>query len=295
MYESSTEHWYNITINLNTNVGSYYQVELTNVVEFNEVRAAIKAEVARQKGIPAEYKAVENFGEITELEYGKVYDCEVTFFSPEDERITFAGKVHLNKSRNRKRTPEKPITIDPNMTPEAGALLDDLRNNRPNDLITRAEFVGILANIFNVPEDRAYSQNWNLEGCDQKALIERMSTYTIVKGYSIDEFGQNDSITKEQMYTILARALIFQGKCPGMTEEEIVAELMNVINAELVADWAREGVSIALKMGLAAATETTPTEPQGTVMRMTAADTLQKYIEVIAVSNNSEELNIVEE
>lgn len=225
------------------------------------------------------------------------YDLVVRISTISDNNSSkFEVKVPYTATTSSNRNRKQPVKIADPLVAQGSELLNDLRTNRPNDLITRAEFVGVLANIFQVPEDRVYDKAWNLEECTQREQIERLATYYIVKGYSDDEFGQNDTITTEQMYTIIARALKFQAKVKAMSDDEIKAELAKVSNGDKVADWAAEGVSIALKVGIAAATETAPTEPQNGVMRMTAADTLQKYIEIVAAPTAEAEtkLKVVE-
>ncbi|MCQ2749301.1 MAG: Ig-like domain-containing protein [Clostridia bacterium] len=225
---------------------------------------------------------------------------ESTYWTQRYEGVELVNDVYvkyvLDCSLMSSGSGSKKTKIKDPLVAQGSELLNDLRTNRPNDLITRAEFVGVLANIFQVPEDRIYDKAWNLEECTQREQIERLATYYIVKGYSDDEFGQNDTITTEQMYTIIARALKFQAKVKAMSDDEIKAELAKVSNGDKVADWAAEGVSIALKVGIAAATETAPTEPQNGVMRMTAADTLQKYIEIVAAptAEAETELKVVE-
>jgi hypothetical protein len=77
---------------------------------------------------------------------------------------------------------------------------------KPNKNITRAEFSTILVTAFNLtPQSgkvfKDTAQHW------AKDAIATAASYGIVNGYSVDKFGPDDVITREQMAVMIVNAL----------------------------------------------------------------------------------------
>lgn len=78
---------------------------------------------------------------------------------------------------------------------------------KPNQTITRAEFVGILSRIFDVQGTSTVAfkdvtgNNW------AKTAIEQFAAAGVINGYSNGEFKPNQTITREEMVIVLSRLI----------------------------------------------------------------------------------------
>ncbi|SET91410.1 S-layer homology domain-containing protein [Paenibacillus sp. NFR01] len=78
---------------------------------------------------------------------------------------------------------------------------------KPNQTITRAEFVGILSRIFDVQGTSTVAfkdvtgNNW------AKTAIDQFAAAGVINGYSNGEFRPNQTITREEMVIVLSRLM----------------------------------------------------------------------------------------
>lgn len=78
---------------------------------------------------------------------------------------------------------------------------------KPNQAITRAEFVGILSRIFEVEGTSTVSFKDVTDSSWAKSAIEQFASAGIINGYSNGEFRPNQTITREEMVIVLSRVL----------------------------------------------------------------------------------------
>ncbi|MCQ2978988.1 MAG: S-layer homology domain-containing protein [Clostridia bacterium] len=200
-----------------------------------------------------------------------------------DNEFSFTAKLHVNKSGKKRKPKNDPNNIIPDdPMPQAGPILNDLRTNRPNDSLTRSEFVAVLSQLFQVMDTGNYKDFNDIENDPNKAAIQKMSSFEIVKGYVDGSFGPNDFMTREQMYAILARAIKFSGKASALTDEQIATELAKVLDGESVSDWAKIDVATAIEQGIVGADTV---NALSTITRAETADKLEKFIAVIATES----------
>lgn len=72
----------------------------------------------------------------------------------------------------------------------------------------------------------------------------------IIKGYSAGTFAPNARVTREEMATMLARALKAAGSSQQLSNEEIAAALQGFRDTGKIAGWAKDSVAVAVKVGL---------------------------------------------
>lgn len=98
----------------------------------------------------------------------------------------------------------------------------------------------------------------------------------VVNGYSAEEFGPNDSITREQMAAILYRYAQYKG-----IDVSAQANLSGYADAALVSDWANTSLSWANAEGLISGMSDTELAPTGTATRAQVAAILMRFCENI--------------
>lgn len=290
-FTSPLEYFYKVRVDFVRVEGKFNQVEIKNDLRYDSVYNTIAQEVRRQKETNS-YKLPERFEvslfdeqgnklspDKAALEYGKVYAVEVVFNrfdgQTEFDRVEFTGKVHLYHGSSKKK--KKNTDLPDGLLPQGGAGIADLRTNRPDDMLTRSEFIGVLSEIFSVLDTENYKDFTDINGDANEQAIKQLSSFGIVQGYCEDTFGPNDFITREQMYTFIARALKFSGKASQLTDEQINAALSKVLDNENVADWAKDGVATSIEKELVNETE----KAQDTIKRVEAADKLEKFAAIL--------------
>ncbi|MFE8698111.1 S-layer homology domain-containing protein [Cytobacillus sp. FJAT-53684] len=115
----------------------------------------------------------------------------------------------------------------------------------PNDQITRAQFAVLIARALQLPQ-KAYQGNFkdvpaSLEWSVKE--IEAANAAGIVEG-SNGKFNPNDQITREQMATIIVRAIEYENKelLKGLNGKKTFAD------ASTIASYAKEAVGIAAEL-----------------------------------------------
>ena len=110
---------------------------------------------------------------------------------------------------------------------------------RPNNDITRAEFVTVLVKALKLPPESG-PVFADTEGNWAKAYISTAAADGIVTGFNATHFGPNDLITREQMAAIVVRA----GKLA------LISGSLPFTDAAQIDPWAREYVETAVKDGI---------------------------------------------
>ncbi len=101
----------------------------------------------------------------------------------------------------------------------------------------------------------------------------------IVKGYSETAFGPEDTVTREQMATILHRYMASKDAADAEG-----ADLSGYTDAAAVSEWAEEAFGWACATGLITGTGSTTLSPGGTATRAQIATILMRFCETILIS-----------
>ena len=99
----------------------------------------------------------------------------------------------------------------------------------------------------------------------------------IVAGYSDELFGPNDTITREQMATILYRYAQHKGY-----DTTAKADLSKYTDAAQIGPWATEAIRWANAEGLVNGTSTTTLTPKGSATRAQVAVIPTRFCEKVA-------------
>lgn len=130
---------------------------------------------------------------------------------------------------------------------------------KPNNSITRAEFVTILVKAFNLKSNNSKvfsdtSYHW------AKDYISIAASLDIVSGYNAEQFGADDLITREQMAVMVVKA----AKLPLASEE------LSFIDQATIASWANDYVATAVQNDIMKGYPDNSVKPQGYATRAEA-------------------------
>lgn len=150
----------------------------------------------------------------------------------------------------------------------------------PDIAVTRAEFATLLVNelqlkdegtiiFLDVPEDAWYC-----------GFVARASAAGLIKGYNDEQFGPEESITREQMAAMIARALQYQGKLKDTGDTGALMD--KFADKDLISDWAAtpvaQIVSQEIIKGRPSANETLLFAPQDNATRAEATAMLKRLL-----------------
>ena len=144
----------------------------------------------------------------------------------------------------------------------------------PNDVLTREQFVKILVGALdikatgNVPFTDVVASEWYAN------FVAIAYNSGIVNGTSETEFGIGDSLTREQLCTMVYRAI----KASGI-ELEMVNNAADFVDGAEISDWAKEAVDYLYKAGVVNGVGGNAFDPQGTTTRAMGAKVIYGVLE----------------
>ena len=148
----------------------------------------------------------------------------------------------------------------------------------PNDITTRAQIVQMLWNMEGKPavEDAITfkdvpAKSWYTEA------VRWAAAEKIVAGYSAEQFGPNDPLTREQLATILYRYALYKGLDAGAYDD-----LSPFTDAGKAGRWARKPLGWAVGAGIIAGMGNGILSPKGSATRAQAAAMLLRFQELVA-------------
>ena len=116
---------------------------------------------------------------------------------------------------------------------------------KPNNNVTRAEFVKIIVTAFNISSDNNEVSFSDVDDDSWYAPYVKTAYSTgIVNGYSADVFGVNDNITRQDMAVIIVRTLNYL----GINLTDIGAS--EFFDSDSISDYAVSAVNILHSRGI---------------------------------------------
>ena len=148
----------------------------------------------------------------------------------------------------------------------------------PETATTRAMIVTILYRLEGEPDAAASSFKDVESGKWYEKAVNWAAANEIVKGYSADQFGPNDLISREQMATILYRYADYKG-----ADVTGAVDLSSFTDSSAVSTYAVTPMAWAVNVGLIQGTSTSqPTlEPQGKATRAQVATLMMRFCEKV--------------
>ena len=151
----------------------------------------------------------------------------------------------------------------------------------PDVTTTRGMLVTILWRLAGSPNIEDEIWGYPFKDVDANAYYATAVYWArmngIVAGYSDELFGPNDTITREQMATILYRYAQHKGY-----DTTAKADLSKYTDAAQIGPWATEAIRWANAEGLVNGTSTTTLTPKGSATRAQVAVILTRFCEKVA-------------
>lgn len=146
----------------------------------------------------------------------------------------------------------------------------------PNKNITRAEFAEYLARGLGLTGDKATAARFMDVGTGHAAAayIGAVSKAGIVEGGSDGNFRPNASVTREEMATMLVRAMTYAGVSTTSTSTALNA----FKDKSKVSSWAKEGMQICVVAGFIKGASATELKPQNNATRAEATVMLERFL-----------------
>jgi hypothetical protein len=150
----------------------------------------------------------------------------------------------------------------------------------PERSITRAEFATIIVRALGLARGTTESAFGDVTLTDWfNGYVDTAASYSLITGYDSTRFGPNDTITREQAMTMLARAMKLTGLNVSLTDNEASALLANYTDAELISDYAKAAAAVCIKTGVVSGTTATTISPKDYVTRAEVAVMVQRLLQ----------------
>ncbi len=152
----------------------------------------------------------------------------------------------------------------------------------PDKDVTRAEFAVMLAKALSLTSNGLAVTFKDVQAGDWfYSSVAAAVKAGIISGYSADTFAPNDKITREQMASMIARALTYKGLGALMTPEEIGTEIDRFKDGKTVSGWAQSAVAAVAKEGIIKGRNTGDFAPQAKASRAEAAVMLNRLFDKV--------------
>ena len=150
----------------------------------------------------------------------------------------------------------------------------------PDRSITRAEFAAIAVRALGLKKGSTESAFVDVAISDWfNGYIVKATEYGLITGYDSKSYGPNDTITREQAMTLIARAMKLTGLSVSLTDSEVSTLFASYKDSSAVSDYAKASVATCIKAGLVTGTSTTTISPKAYVTRAEVAVMVQRLLQ----------------
>ncbi|MBP1993065.1 S-layer homology domain-containing protein [Paenibacillus eucommiae] len=115
----------------------------------------------------------------------------------------------------------------------------------PEEGMTRAQYIAMLAQAFNMGESKTIPFNDVADGAWYAGWVAKAVEEGLVNGYGNGKFGPDDIIQREQMAVILLRA--YEWKTKKSFQTSLTSEYQD---REQISDWAINAIDAATEIGM---------------------------------------------
>ncbi len=149
----------------------------------------------------------------------------------------------------------------------------------PNREITRAEFATIVVRALGLGPGMGSSSFSDVDESKwYSGYIKTAVSYGIINGYNAKNFGPNDTITREQAITMIARAMKTTGLNATLSDSEIGNLLAAYNDGAKVSGYAANGMAVCLKTGIVSGRAGNMLAPKANITRAEAAVIIEKLL-----------------
>ncbi|WP_158289495.1 S-layer homology domain-containing protein [Paenibacillus flagellatus] len=149
----------------------------------------------------------------------------------------------------------------------------------PDREVTRAEFAAILARGLGLKPQSGTNSFADVKAGDwYEGAVEAAYAYGLIGGFEDGTFRAEESITREQAMTIVARAMGITGLDAKSSSASSGLRLEAYADADNVAEWARSAAADCLQAGLVNGRSADELAPQGPMTRAEVAVIVQRLL-----------------
>jgi roadblock/LC7 domain-containing protein len=153
-------------------------------------------------------------------------------------------------------------------------------NYAPDKNMTRAEFAAIMVRALGLEPETGASGFVDVAAKDwYSSYIRTAASYGIVAGYNNGNFGPNDTITREQAMTMIARAVKITGLDAKLTDGETSRLLSAFSDGASASAYAKESIAACLKTGITSGTSAVTVSPKADISRAEVAVMVQRLLQ----------------
>ena len=151
----------------------------------------------------------------------------------------------------------------------------------PKRDITRAEFAAIIVRALGLSAGEGNTGFTDVSSSKWYAkYVETATQYGIIKGYNSADFGPNDSITREQAMTMIARAMDIAELSAPKTDA-----LSNYQDAGKISTYAVDGVKKCIAVGVVAGRTNVTIAPKENITRAETAVITERLLQKSGLIN----------
>jgi len=150
----------------------------------------------------------------------------------------------------------------------------------PDRNMTRAEFATIMVRALGLSADDSASSFGDVRSADWfRGYVNTAGTYGIITGYNSSQFGPQDTITREQAMTMIARAMKLTGLSAVLTDTEQAALLSPFSDSSRLSAYAKASAAACLKTGIVTGKTATSISPGAPVTRAEVAVMVRRLLQ----------------
>ncbi len=150
----------------------------------------------------------------------------------------------------------------------------------PDRDITRAEFAAIMVKALglkpgtgNNPFSDVKEGEWYVQ------YIETAYQYGIISGYGNGKFGPQDTISREQAMTMIAKAMNITGLKVDVDSAELEDLLQGFVDSDKAVNWAKESIAKCIKSGIISGRSGNTIAPKANITRAEVAVIVKKLLQ----------------
>lgn len=150
----------------------------------------------------------------------------------------------------------------------------------PDRNMTRAEFAAVMVRALGLAPDKGISGFGDVASTEWYCgYIKTAAAYGIVKGYSDAEFGPNDTITREQAMTMIARAMKITRLNAGLASGEGGKLIEAYSDRAAVSAFANDSIAECIKTGVVYGRGNNTLAPKAYVTRAEVAAMVERLLQ----------------
>jgi uncharacterized repeat protein (TIGR02543 family) len=150
----------------------------------------------------------------------------------------------------------------------------------PNRNITRAEFAAILVRGLGLSEDSSVTSFKDIKAKDWYApFVKTAENYQLISGLGNGIFGPNQTLTREQAMTMIARAIKITGLYPDLTADQADSLISAFEDASKIETWSKEGIADCLNAGIVSGKTYTELAPKDKITRAEVATIIRRMLQ----------------